>query len=423
MLDGIVLLKKPKHITSFGCIKKLRQVLNVKKIGHTGTLDIDAQGLLVCLVGSACKRQNFLMNSEKEYIAELVIGIATNTEDITGEILDSDNTYVDKFKFENVIKDFLGTYMQTPPMFSSKKINGRKMLDYAKKGIFIERKPTKVEIKSIEILDEYEREIVDNKKYQCFKIKVLCGKGTYIRTLCKDIGEKLGVNSAMGELIRTRTSGFSIDDAFTIAEIKEKICKNDFSFIKNCLFLDKPQVVTFGKFETLHLGHIKLIKRVVEIAKLENIDSTVIIVQYNSQNNNFLSREQQLSIIKSYGINNVLSFDLNIENKNMSAKTFIDEILIRQVKAKKIIVGFDATIGKNCEFNAEDIKNYCFKKNVGCEVLNKIKLSDVLNEKELRDYKIEDMDETVSSTLVYKILKNKNYDLIEKILGRKVIRI
>ena len=416
MIDGIVLLNKKKNITSFSCLRELRKYLNVKKIGHTGTLDIDAQGLLVCLIGNACKLQNNLMNTKKEYIAELIIGIETDTEDITGNILNKKNVFVDRKTIKTAISSFLGEYMQIPPMYSSKKVNGRKLLDYIKKGIELERKPCKIYIYNIDILDEYKK-CIENEYYQCFKIKILCSKGTYIRTLCKDIGKNIGIYAVMGELFRTKTSGFDIKDANTLIEIKNKIEKNDYSFVKNCLYLDKPQVVCFGKFETLHLGHKKIIDKTVDLAKSNNFNSTVIIINDLDVDNNILNKTQQLSIIKSYGVDNVLYFNLNIYNKNMSASWFIDEILINQTKIKKLVIGEDATIGKNKEFNAELIKKYLMNKNIDVEIIKKIKISDVLNENEIKKYDI-DKNIIISSTLIKKLINEKKIELVKLLIGR-----
>ena len=442
--DGLIIINKPKNWTSFDIIAKLRKLLNTKKIGHTGTLDYNAKGVLVCLVGDACKLQDFFMKGKKIYNAELIIGISTDTEDITGEIVSKkyinkeDNQFFEDINLFNgkILKSFIGSYKQIPPMYSAKKIDGQKLLDLARKGITRDRKACYIEIYNLEIINPNESiqyvddtmiddNISDDIKNNIIRyfIKVECSKGTYIRTLCKDIGEKIGYPSCMGNLTRIDNTGFKISESFTIDNIKNKIDNHDYSFIKPALYLDKNQVVSFGKFETLHLGHKKIIDEVLLNAKKSNMESSVLVIKKNDsiENNNqnlkikniknlFLDKNEQKSKLRQFGIDNVLYFNLNDYNKKMSGKDFVEEILINQMKSKIIIVGSDCSFGFKGSCNVNDLIQYTKPYNVKVIVVDKLEVP--------KDYNID--EKYISSTLIKKLATNNNIDLAKKLLGREV---
>ena len=207
--DGIILIDKPKGITSHDAVNRMRRLLRTKKIGHTGTLDPDATGLLVVLVGRAAKAAEYITADEKEYDAVLRLGICTDTQDISGKIISETENVPDAGKVLRVISSFEGEYMQTPPMYSALKQNGRKLVDLARRGIEVEREPRKVEIININA-----EKINDND----YKMTVRCSKGTYIRTLCDDIGKKIGCGGCMASLRRTKSGGYGIEDALTLDE-------------------------------------------------------------------------------------------------------------------------------------------------------------------------------------------------------------
>lgn len=437
--DGLIIINKQKNWTSFDVIAKLRNLLKTKKIGHTGTLDYNAKGVLVCLMGDACKLQDFFMKGRKTYVAELIIGISTDTEDVTGEIISkkhidkNDNQYlIDNDLFnEKILKSFIGTYSQTPPMYSAKKIDGEKLLDLARKGIVRDRKACDVEIFNLEIINsdialQYvddtmnENNISDDIKNNILRyfIKVECSKGTYIRTLCKDIGEKLGYPSCMGNLTRIDNTGFNINDSIDIEDVKYKIENDDYSFIKPALYLDKNQVVTFGKFETLHLGHKKIIDTVLTNAKETKLESSVLIIKKteesdtNSQDikNLFLDKNEQKSKLRQFGIDNVLYFTLNDYNKKMSGKEFVVEILIKQMKSKIIVVGNDCSFGFKGSCNANDLIEYAKPYNVKVVIVDKLEVG--------KEYNIN--EKYISSTLIKKLVLDNKIDIVEKLLGREV---
>lgn len=229
MKSGYILIDKDKGRTSFSVVSELRKILKTKKIGHTGTLDPMATGLLFFGIGKGTKAMSVLFSKRKEYIATLMLGITTDTDDITGKVLCNTNVKesilknikVKKSLTENMLIEkrirevfscFIGEQLQIPPMYSAKKINGKKLYNLAREGIIVDRKPSKITIYNIEILDINLPEI---------RFKVDCSKGTYIRTLCKDIGEKLGCKATMSSLRRIKTDDFNIEDAATLNELKK----------------------------------------------------------------------------------------------------------------------------------------------------------------------------------------------------------
>ena len=212
MIHGIINVYKEKGFTSHDVVAKLRGIVGQKKIGHTGTLDPDATGVLPVCLGKATKLCDLLTDKNKTYEAVLLLGKTTDTQDITGEVLEEKSTEaLSEEKVREAIEGFIGDYEQIPPMYSALKVNGKKLYELAREGKVIERKARPVKILDIQILE------IDLPKV---RMEVSCSKGTYIRTLCHDIGEKLGCGGCMESLMRTRVSTFRIEDAKTLDEIE-----------------------------------------------------------------------------------------------------------------------------------------------------------------------------------------------------------
>ena len=405
-INGLIVLDKPKGFTSNDCLSIIKKYLHPKKIGHTGTLDLNATGVLICLLGDATKSQDYLMKAgDKLYDAELILGIPTDTEDITGKIistLDKNVNDIDDNIIKGAIKSFIGKYNQIPPMYSAKKIDGKKLLNLARKGKDIKREPCEVDIKSIEI-KEIENYDLNSLKLKKVKIIVNCSKGTYIRTLCKDIGEKIGIPACMGELRRLRNYDFKIEDSITLDKIKEKVDKNDFSFIKPCYYSKEDTTLTFGKFETLHLGHQEIIKDLVFEAKKNNYKSTVIIVGDNSDST-ILSYDQRISKIKYLGVDNIINFPLDFTNKIISAEDFVNNILYKQLKAKIIIVGNDCRFGYRGEGNKDLLVDLCNKLHIKVKVIDKLK--------------IKNTNIDISSTYIREEYDKGNFEVVNELLGK-----
>ena len=211
MTDGVLLIHKPIGITSFDVVAKVRRLFGTKQVGHTGTLDPMAEGLLGVLVGRAVKASEFLTEKDKEYVAGLRLGITTDTEDTTGKILTETNDIPNRETVIETAKSFIGEVMQIPPMYSALKVDGKKLVDLAREGIVIERKARPITVYELDIDG-------DGRDYT---MRVACSKGTYIRTLCADIGAKLGCGGAMSALKRTKAGVFSLEDAYTLDELAE----------------------------------------------------------------------------------------------------------------------------------------------------------------------------------------------------------
>lgn len=221
-MNGIINVYKESGFTSHDVVAKLRGILHMKKIGHTGTLDPDAVGVLPVCVGKATKVCDLLTDKDKTYIAEVKLGVTTDTLDLTGEVLTEKEVSVTEENLRNIIPEFTGNIMQIPPMYSAIKVNGKKLYELARKGQEVERKPRPVTIHSLTLLKV---NLPENE----FTIEVSCSKGTYIRTLCADIGERLGCGAAMKSLIRTKVGQFYLEDARKLSEIEEQVKKQGVS--------------------------------------------------------------------------------------------------------------------------------------------------------------------------------------------------
>ena len=213
-MTGILPVKKPAGFTSFDVIGKLRGVVKTRKIGHSGTLDPMATGVLPLFFGGATKCCDLLPNEDKRYVADIKFGIVTDTQDTTGRVLKESESRVTEGEFAEVMSGFIGKQMQTPPMYSAVKINGRPLYDLAREGKVVERAQKEIEVYDIKLLEFDEHA-------QTARIEVSCGKGTFIRTLINDMGEKLGCGASMSALERTMAAGFELSECFTISEIEE----------------------------------------------------------------------------------------------------------------------------------------------------------------------------------------------------------
>ena len=213
-MDGIINVNKPKGITSYDVIRFIKREFNFKgKIGHAGTLDPSAEGVLIILIGKATKLSSRLMKFEKEYISMMKLGIKTDTDDIDGKVIEEREVNVEVKDIIKVIRSFEGEYLQTPPVVSAIKHQGKPLYKLYRKGIIVKPEPKLVSIKKIDI---------EEIKLPYIKIKVICSKGTYIRALCRDIGEKLGCLATQTELKRTRIGPFSIEKSLSLSELKKR---------------------------------------------------------------------------------------------------------------------------------------------------------------------------------------------------------
>ncbi len=211
-MNGIINLYKPPGITSHTAVSKIRHILQMKKVGHTGTLDPDAEGVLPICIGKGTKVSGMLTDTDKSYRAVIRFGVVTDTQDMCGKILTQCDTAITCEQLEQALPHFTGEIQQIPPMYSAIKIGGKKLYELARQGEVVERPPRKIMISELQLLD------FDGLRAT---IDVTCSKGTYIRTLCHDIGQALGCGAAMEKLIRTRSGMFQIQDSVTFSQLQQ----------------------------------------------------------------------------------------------------------------------------------------------------------------------------------------------------------
>lgn len=236
-MTGIICLDKPRGMSSFMAVKRASRILGVKKAGHTGTLDPMATGVLVIMLGHCTRFIELLPEHRKSYTARVKLGITTDTLDITGEILNKNPVNVTKEQLLNIAEQFKGEILQTPPMYSALKKDGERLYDLARKGIEIEREQRKITIEKLEIYD------FDGTE---FSMDVTCSAGTYIRSLCDDIGKELGCGAVMTDLRRTEANGFLIENAVTLEELEKLASKNNVESVITSVekaLLSYPEIV------------------------------------------------------------------------------------------------------------------------------------------------------------------------------------
>lgn len=241
-LSGLIVIDKPKGYTSFDVVAVMRKITKQKKMGHTGTLDPLATGVLPMLLGSATKAQDLIPNSDKEYVADFVLGIKTDTQDISGTVVERKRVSVDLKELKRAINSFQGNINQVPPMYSALKKDGKRLYDLARSGITVEREARKINIYNIELLSFEEEKVKAT-------MKVSCSKGTYIRTLCNDIGEKLGCGATLTELRRTKACGFNLDNSISLTEVKKLAFEDQLD--KKIIVVDK----LFEAYERVNISY------------------------------------------------------------------------------------------------------------------------------------------------------------------------
>lgn len=237
-MNGILCVLKPPGMTSFDVVAWLRGVFGIRKIGHAGTLDPQATGLLPVCIGKATKTIDWFQEFDKSYRAEMILGITTNTQDGEGQILEEKPVCIDEAALRSALNSFIGDYEQIPPMYSAVKVGGKRLYELARKGIEIERKGRWVNITSMDMLWAKL-----DQKHPVVRFDVSCSKGTYIRTLTADIGEKIGCGAHMSFLVRTRVGPFHLEDAFTPEEI-QKHCNDG-----RLSALLKPMDIVFQEYQ------------------------------------------------------------------------------------------------------------------------------------------------------------------------------
>ena len=281
-MEGIIVVNKPKGITSFDVIRKLKKILKTKKIGHTGTLDPLATGVMLVCVGRATKLASDLEAKDKIYIADFDIGYATDTYDVEGKKIAENIIEVSKENLEQSIKKFIGNIKQVPPMYSAIKIDGNKLYHLARKGIEVERPKRDVTIEYINLLD-----FKNNKA----KIETEVSKGCYIRSLIYDIGQDLGTYATMTALQRKQVGEYSLENSYNLEQIEEMTLNNDFKFLKTVeeiFSYDKYNLQTEKEFILYKNGNTVKIKENLENKRYRIYFQDKFIGLANIENNNLL---------------------------------------------------------------------------------------------------------------------------------------
>ena len=281
-MEGIIVVNKPKGITSFDVIRKLKKILKTKKIGHTGTLDPLATGVMLMCVGKVTKLASDLEAKDKVYIADFDIGYATDTYDIEGKKIAENTIEISKENLEQSIKKFIGNIKQIPPMYSAIKIDGNKLYHLARKGIEVERPERDVTIEYINLLD-----FKDNKA----KIETKVSKGCYIRSLIYDIGQDLGTYATMTALQRKQVGDYSLENSYSLEQIEKMVLNNDFKFLKTIeeiFSYDKYSLQTEKELTLYKNGNTVKIKENLENKRYRIYFQNEFVGLANIENNNLL---------------------------------------------------------------------------------------------------------------------------------------
>ena len=303
-MNGIILINKEKGCTSHDVVYKVKKLTN-SKVGHTGTLDPNATGVLPLLIGEATKISKYLINHDKEYEVVLELGKKTSTADVEGEVIKEKEVPAEIFEEQHVkeiLKTFIGKQEQVPPIYSAIKVKGKKLYEYARKGQEVKLEPRKIEIYNIELLN-----INKDEKQISFRVK--CSKGTYIRSLCEDIAEKLGTVGLMKELKRTVVGDFKIENAITVEELKEKIENKDYTCIISIeeIFKENDRIDLKSQNYSKYVNGVKLD---IENCKITESDATLRNIKADPKESNLKDE-----VYKIYLDNKFIGLGTVSENK------------------------------------------------------------------------------------------------------------
>lgn len=266
MLNGFLVLNKPSGFTSHDAVAKLRGILKMRRIGHAGTLDPMAQGVLVILLGTATRASEYASGADKEYVAGFRLGMTTDTQDSSGVVISRAPVTAVRADVERAVTSFLGCSEQKPPMYSAVQVGGVRLYDLARQGIEVDRKSRNITISDIELLPPQEGESPDE-----YRMRVVCSKGAYIRTLCHDLGQALGCGATMTSLVRTRSGSFTLDEAMSFDQMAEAMRSGELESLvrpADGLFLDLPAVTVNAEGEKRAINGAHLTFRHLQAGKV-----------------------------------------------------------------------------------------------------------------------------------------------------------
>lgn len=288
-MNGILILNKPASFTSMDCCAIVRKIAHEKRVGHTGTLDPNATGVLPICIGKATRLIEYMDEFSKTYVAGFRLGFSSDTEDIWGDVTESKiENEITKELVEEKLKSFVGDIMQVPPMYSAKKINGQKLYDLARQGQVVERKPNKIHIYRIEL-----------KSFDGINgiLEIECSRGTYVRTICSDLGIALGTNAIMTSLVRTSTCGFDLNDAVDLETVKEQGAEKFLLPIDKAMEASQKISVDDNTAYLIKNGNPKYLKNIPDVSKLKKI-----VAVYNN--------EKLIAVLKNGKLDKVFNEDL-----------------------------------------------------------------------------------------------------------------
>lgn len=405
-MDGILSVYKEGGCTSFDVIRRLRGILSERRIGHAGTLDPMAEGVLLVCMGRATKLLSEIGGTEKVYETELLLGITTDTEDITGKLLSEHEVRTTEEELKELLSTMLGEQEQIPPMYSAKRVGGRRLYELAREGKVVERKPCAVVIHEIEIL---------KLELPKLRLRVRCGKGTYIRTLCADIGRKLGCGAVMTALKRTRVGDFSLDESHTLSEIESRKSEGRLSeILLPPVYSSVETVLSFGKFDGGHLGHQLIFDKILEISREKKLRSVLLTFSRSPEGkllgekrDRISTEEEHLSRLRSRGFDRVFELPLTEAFLDMSPEDFIEGVLHRQMHVKELVVGEDASFGKGARGDVALLRRYAEAFGYTVHALKKRETADEGGELQV-----------ISSSLIRKELSLGRVSRVRELLGR-----
>lgn len=387
---GFLNVYKEKGMTSMQVCARIRRILNVDKAGHAGTLDPMAEGVLPVALGRATKSVAEAGDGSKIYEAGMLLGTVTDTQDITGTVISEySGIFPSEEKVKEAIMSFMGGYDQLTPMYSARQVDGRRLYDIARSGGEVERSSKRIDIDEISIIS------IDIPHVR-FTVK--CSKGTYVRTLCNDIGERLECGACMESLKRTAVGDFLIEDSLTFRDIENADREGK---IDSILRVITPTAVAIGKFDGTHAGHGALLKELRKKAEKHRLRSLVLIIEPDGKK--IEEKEERRERLLSMGIDYVIELPLTGDLMNMSAEDFLSEILIKKLSMKYLVGGTDIAFGYNKRGNADFLKENASKFGFHYKLIEKVKIRG---------------GSDISSSLLRRELTAGNMESVAEIMGR-----
>jgi len=311
-MDGIICIYKPKDYTSFDVVAIVRKLFKTRKVGHGGTLDPMAEGVLPIFLGNATRAVDFQPENDKEYVAGFRFGVTTDTLDITGQVVSYKEEYVSRNKMI-FVERYVGEIEQIPPMYSAVQVDGKRLYDLARKGIEVERKPRKVTINSIKVENYADNEGV---------MRVNCSKGTYIRTLIHDIGQDFGAGAVMTSLVRTKSGVFTLDDCYQIDDLRKLATREGTAGLRNLLkpadrlFESYPKALLDETQTALFKNGVKLAADRIRFERIYNGTYAIFGYDRNLLALAQISEDHSLNVIQRFGAPEEITIDENSEEES-----------------------------------------------------------------------------------------------------------